>query len=334
MSSNVVIKKGWENYLNFDFDSFNYEQQKLYGNEEYFLQVNGTYQTEKENKQFSFEVKMTLEQFKQFDNYLLLSKGLQKITRQGHVTSLNIVLKKINKETPSHDEFNEHIIWMNDQDYSHSHITNTSKAIEYFTEFQGNPLKIARTRRPKKMIVDCLTEAEVNAIIRESKDLREKAMVSFLAFTGIRNEEFCNVKVNDLDFGNNQVLIRQGKFSRDRRTNFGYKCTKILVDYIIKYQKQQDDYLFTTIKNKNQYKTSDLRKFINTISKRAKIEKRVFPHIFRHSLATNMILRGANILLVREQLGHTDIQTTMNYIQQLPIEVIKTQYDYHAPAYL
>jgi len=74
--------------------------------------------------------------------------------------------------------------------------------------------------------------------------------------------------------------------------------------------------------------------FIRVLAKRAKIEKRTFPHIFRHSLATNLILRGASILLVKEQLGHTDIQTTMNYIQRLPIHVIKTQYDYHAPAYL
>lgn len=333
MNQNVIIKEGWENYLNSDFYDYNYGKTK-FTNGGYILQVSGIYKTEEGDKFFNFEFKMISEQLKQFDNFLLLSKGLQKITRQGYIKSIKIIFKRRGNENPSKDDFREHIIWMNEKEYSHSHITNISRAIEYFTEFNKNPLKIARTRRPKKLIVDCLTEAEVNAMVRETKNLREKAMVVFLAFTGVRNDEFCNVKVNDLDLGNNQVLIRQGKFSRDRRTNFGYKCTNILIDYIIKYKKQSMDYLFTTIKNKNQYTTSDLRKFVNIISKRIKIEKRVYPHIFRHSLATNMILRGANILLVKEQLGHTDIQTTMNYIQRLPIEVIKTQYDYHAPAYI
>ena len=269
---------------------------------------------------------------KNFDNFLLLDKGLKEITRQGHLRSISIILKKIN--FPTKEKFRNHILWMYGEKYSHSHITNTIKAIEYFTEFQGDPITIKKTRRPKKLIEHYLTEAEINCMIRETKDLREKSMIVFLVFTGLRNGEFCNVKVKDLDFGNNQVFVRQGKFSKDRRANMGYKCTNVLIEYVIKYKKQPDDYLFTTIKNKNQYQSTDLRKFINVLAKRAKIEKRTFPHLMRHSLSTNLILRGANILLVKEQLGHTDIQTTMSYIQRLPIHTIKTQYDYHMPAYI
>ena len=95
---------------------------------------------------------MFSEQLKQFDTFLLLDKGLQQITREGHITSIRVVLKRIETENPNHSELREHLLWMHSKEYSHSHITNTSKAIEYFTEFKDNPLKIARTRRPKKII--------------------------------------------------------------------------------------------------------------------------------------------------------------------------------------
>ena len=269
---------------------------------------------------------------KEFDDFLLLNKGLHEVTRKGHLRSISVVLKKI--EEPTSDNFRKHVLWMNNQGYSNSHIVNTIKSIEYFSEFSGQSFSIIKMKRPKKLITDYLTEAEIGYMIRCAKDLREVAMIAFLAFSGIRNQEFCNIKVRDLDFGNNQAFVRQGKFSKDRRVNIGYRCTNLLIEYIMNYRKQPDDYLFTTIVNDNKYQTSDLRKFIRVIAKRAKINKRVFPHIFRHSLATNMILRGASILLVKEQLGHTDIQTTMNYIQRLPLQVIKTQYDYHIPAYM
>lgn len=275
---------------------------------------------------------MANEILKQFNNFLLLDKGLKEITRNGHLRSISVILKKI--EYPTKENFREYIIGMHEEDYSNSHIINTIKSIEYFTEFKGTPITFAKMRRPRRLIEDYLTEAEISCMIRVAKNIRETAMIVFLAFSGVRNKEFCNVKVKDIDFGNNQAIIRQGKFSRDRIVNLGYKAINVLVQYLTEYKKDKEDYLFTTIKKNNKYKTSDLRKLAQTISKRANIGRRVFPHIFRHSLATNLILRGANILLVKEQLGHTDIQTTMNYIQRLPIQVIKTQYDYHAPSYI
>lgn len=86
-------------------------------------------------------------ELKDFDNFLLLDKGLKDITRAGHLRSISIVLKKIS--APTKEEFRRHILWMYEKKYSHSHITNTIKAIEYYTEYQGEPIKIKNQRRPK-----------------------------------------------------------------------------------------------------------------------------------------------------------------------------------------
>jgi site-specific recombinase XerD len=272
------------------------------------------------------------EEFKKFDNYLLLNKGLQEVTREGHITSMNVVLKRIGTLNPEHNALQEHILWMHEKGYSHSHITNTSKAIEYYTEYLNNPLKIARTKRPQRIIKDCLTEAEINTIIRTANNIRKKAMIVTLAYSGVRNKEFCNIKVSDLDFGNNCIRINNGKNSKDRIVNISAVCSNVLVEYILTYRKDKDDFLFTTSKRNNQYKTSDLRKFVKVLAKKAGIEKRVYPHLFRHSLATNLLKRGANLITIKEQLGHSFIDSTMHYLKIFSHRV-KSEYEYYAPAY-
>ena len=270
---------------------------------------------------------------KDFDNFLLLEKGLGETTRKGHMRSILAVIKNIGENIPTNEELRQYILEMYGKNYSHSHIVNTITSIEYFTKFIGKPMKIKKTRRPKKDIVHYLTEAEVIMMISACKNLREKCMVAVLAFSGIRNKELCNLKIEDVDIGNNQLAIRMGKYSKDRRVYISSMCSNLLFKYIMEYKKAKNDNLFTTIKKGNKYKTNDLRKTIKTISKRAGISKRVFPHMFRHSLATNLLKRGAGMVLIMNQLGHTEISTTMNYIKRLPSR-LQTEYEFYAPAYL
>ena len=276
---------------------------------------------------------MYSQQLIEFGNFLLLKKGLQEITREGHKRSISIIFNKENKEDLSNEELQNHIIWMHSQAYSHSHITNTIKAVEYFTEFKERPLRIAKTRRPKTLIKEVLTEAEIALMIRFCNTLREKAMITLLAYSGIRNKEFCNLKVEDIDFGNSKVLIRNGKFNKDRRINIGASCSNILVEYIMRYGKQKEDFLFTTVVNNNKYNPSDLRKLVKIIAKKVNIQKRVYPHLFRHSLATHLMMRGASIFLIKDQMGHKNIETTVIYILRLPCQIEK-EYEKFVPSYL
>jgi integrase/recombinase XerD len=65
----------------------------------------------------------------------------------------------------------------------------------------------------------------------------------------------------------------------------------------------------------------------------AKIEKRVFPHLFRHSLATNLLNRGAQLVTVQNVLGHSFIESTMVYAKSFP-QRTKTEYDNYCPCYI
>lgn len=91
--------------------------------------------------------------------------------------------------------------------------------------------------------------------------------------------------------------------------------------------------MFKSLVRKTKYTTWALRKMVKKISKKAGIEKRVYPHLFRHSLATNLVKRGANVLMVQKQLRHEKLETTQIYIRSFPGRV-QDEYQYFVPEYL
>jgi integrase/recombinase XerD len=110
-------------------------------------------------------------------------------------------------------------------------------------------------------------------------------------------------------------------------------CVSVLLDYLNERKGTHSERLFLTVRNHNPFAPQDLRKLIRSTAKRAKITKRVYPHLMRHSLATNMLHRGANLLAIKEQLGHAFIETTMVYIHSAP-ERMRMEYRMFAPSYL
>jgi hypothetical protein len=68
----------------------------------------------------------------------------------------------------------------------------------------------------------------------------------------------------------------------------------------------------------NQLSSCDPRKMVRVLARRAKIGKRVFPHLFRHSLATNLLNRGVSLIMIKDQLGHAFIDSTTIYVTSMP----------------
>jgi len=111
------------------------------------------------------------------------------------------------------------------------------------------------------------------------------------------------------------------------------ECTKILLKYLSKFPREENDYLFTSLLHNNKYQPTDLRKLVKVVAKRAGIGRRVYPHMYRTSLASNLLLRGAGILTIKNQLGHSDLSSTLSYIHSCP-QRAKSEYDYYKPAYV
>lgn len=97
--------------------------------------------------------------------------------------------------------------------------------------------------------------------------------------------------------------------------------------------RRPDDFLFATIKRDRPLADSDLREMVRGLARRAKIGRRAFPHLLRHSLATNLLNRGASLIMIKDQFGHAFIDSTMVYVKLMPLRT-RSEYDFYEPAYM
>ncbi len=268
---------------------------------------------------------------KNFEKFLFIKKGLQPITVLGYVDGVKRMLKKIGGKL-NEEKIEEYMYQIYNSEYSYSHKTNTALAIEVYTEFLETPLKFGRQKKPKTIMKNTLTESEITKMIFSCNNLKEKAIVSLLAYSGIRNKELCDLKVENFDSGKNQIQTIRGKGLKDGISQISAGCSKILQQYIQENNLEEDDYIFRTYQH-NKYTGYALRKRIKVISKRAGITKRVFPHLFRSSLAVNMLIRGADIVSLKTQLRHSLIATTFNYLNSIILGE-RNSYEKFEPSYL
>lgn len=282
------------------------------------------------NSDFESQLKTQMEKF---TVYLITNRGLGSGTINNYQKVAQKILKEIGVLTPSHEQIQERVVWLYSQKYSYSHIVNTIRGIEAYMVFINRPIRFGRPKRPKRIIQEALTEAEISVIISACRNIRERAILTLLAYSGIRNAELCGLRVRDVDFGGNVIHIIQGKGSKSRTVCISGDCTRVLLEYLGRYPRSENEFLFTTLRTGRQYSTYALRQLVKTVSSRTNIHKRVYPHIFRHSLATAMLNRGANLLTIKEQLGHADIETTMIYIKS-STQRIRSEYQLFVPSYV
>lgn len=272
-------------------------------------------------------------QMKKFEGYLMVDRGLAKVTANGYCRTVSISLRRMKKFVPQYTNIKEHIGWMYDRKYSYSHVVNSSLGLEHYTRFKGQAIKLARPKKPRRLIKDVMTESEVSRLLLAAKNIRVKAMICLLAYSGVRNLELCNLKLEDIDLGANQVTVRDGKNRQDGVINISAECTRVLIDYLRSHPREKDQFLFTTLLKNNQLTTGYVRKSLRTTASRAQIGRRIFPHLLRHSLATNLLNRGASLMMIQQQLRHRFIESTMIYVVSRPIRN-RSEYDFHKPAYM
>jgi len=268
-----------------------------------------------------------------FERDLKLNTNLMPITINAHLGNINRIFRILHTVSPTNQQIENYVLELKFSQYSYNHIVNNIVTIEKYTSFNGRKLIFAKPKKPKRLIKDFLSEAEISLMISSCRNIREKGILSLLAYSGIRNSELCNLKVSDLDLGENTLRVVKGKNCKDRIVNISSECTKILIKYLSKYPRGDSDFLFTTLVKNNKYQPGDLRKIVKVLSRRVGIDRRIFPHMFRTSLASNLLKRGAGIITIKEQLGHSDLSSTLIYLSSCP-QRAKSEYDHFKPAYV
>lgn len=144
---------------------------------------------------------------------------------------------------------------------------------------------------------------------------RNLLILEMLYATGIRVGELVNIKLKDIDIYNNSIKII-GKGQKERIVFYGSFCEDALNLYLSNGRKKlikgDTEYLFLN-KNGTKLSTRYIGKMLNDSIEKCEIEYHISPHTLRHTFATDMLNSGADLMSVKELLGHSSINTTAIY---------------------
>jgi integrase/recombinase XerD len=183
-------------------------------------------------------------------------------------------------------------------------------------------LAIARVKVRKRLIQRLSSEEEQRLIQRAYREKGERGLLIKTLFqTGARVSEFANIKVEDFFLDEATILIAKGKGGKSRYVPILPGLAQELRTYL---GTRSTGYLFETNRHLP-YSPRRLQQIVKATAAHAKISKRVYPHLLRHSVATTLLERGMPIEQIQKFLGHTKLETTQVYAESTP-EMIKDSY--------
>ncbi len=156
---------------------------------------------------------------------------------------------------------------------------------------------------------------DVKKMIDLAPSPRDRAVVYFLATTGLRASECCGLNLSDVDMERREVLVRKAKGDTFRLVFITPGCRSVLVDYL-SYQDRlvrQDSAPFFLNDSGGRLVPDSLRFIVERVRKKAGIPNPVRPHAFRHFFCTILLENGANVRVVAELAGHVKLSTTTIY---------------------
>lgn len=151
--------------------------------------------------------------------------------------------------------------------------------------------------------------------IRTPLGQRDRVILELLYATGIRVGELINIRLNDINFSERQIIIL-GKGNKERIVTFGDYCDEELRIYLDDGYKKLNinslEYIFLN-NNGEQITERGIRYILDKLIKKTSINKRISPHMLRHSFATHLLNEGCDLLTVQKLLGHESISATQVY---------------------
>jgi len=189
-------------------------------------------------------------------------------------------------------------------------------------KIEVDPSALLETPKIGRKLPDTLSNEEVVAMI-DSIDLskaegeRNRAILETLYGSGLRVSELTNLKISNIYF-NDGIMRILGKGSKERLVPLGGMAAKRILSYIKeirvhnRIQKGSEDFVFLNNRG-NPLSRIMIFNIVKKAAYNAGIKKSISPHTLRHSFATELIQRGADLRSVQDMLGHESITTTEIY---------------------
>lgn len=269
-----------------------------------------------------------------FLDYISVERGLSGNTISSYQRDLVIYLnflKSISCDALSkvkREDITNFMFFQKDKGLAANSISRRLAAIRMFHRFLvrerivlHDPTSLLDSPKLLKKIPETLSLGEVEALLqqpntRDMQGIRDKAILEALYATGMRVSEAANLRLDNVNFEVG-FLRCVGKGNKERIIPLGKKAIASLKKYLETARAKvladkESDYLFLNRFGKRISRQS-LWKIIKKYARQARIKKSIKPHILRHSFATHLLERGADLRSVQEMLGHTNISTTQIY---------------------
>jgi site-specific recombinase XerD len=192
-----------------------------------------------------------------------------------------------------------------------------NKAVEW-NYLQDNPYKGIKMLKPTVEPVKYLTEDQIDNLL-SAASIHLKPILIVLRNTGMRTHELLNLRFSDIDYSKRTVLVRSSKTNSYRIIPLNQENYQTLLWLRDNYPHPNTEKVLPRADHQKQYvfcnlDGSKLQSIKNSFSKACrKAGIKASPHLLRHSFASHLVMNGADLVSVKELLGHSQISTTMIY---------------------
>ena len=197
-------------------------------------------------------------------------------------------------------------------------IDNIRRNISSFFSWLGeedyilkSPMRRIHKIKTKTVVKNVITDEGIEKLRDNCKEIRDLAMIDLLYSTGIRVGELVNLNIDDIDLEGRECVV-YGKGDKERKVYFDAKAKVHLKEYILS-RNDQNSALFVTLDSPHdRLKISGVEIRLRQLGRSLELD-RIHPHKFRRTMATRAIDKGMPIEQVQRILGHSQIDTTMQY---------------------
>ncbi|MGA2316755.1 MAG: site-specific tyrosine recombinase XerD [Thermodesulfobacteriota bacterium] len=286
----------------------------------------------------------------QFLHFLIVEKGLSKNTIEAYSHGLTRFLNHLRgkgvQEIRDVDKFHVRgfLLALKKKNLAAKSIVRNLVAIRTFFRFlieegilETNPVEELESPKVAKTLPEILTLKEIEQILEQPNlqtplGIRDRAMLEMLYATGMRVSELTHLPTHQVNLEGGYVLL-YGKGSKERIVPLGSEAMKWVTQYLktareILAKGKESPSLFINRSGKGMSRQG-FWKNLKDYGRRACLRKRITPHLLRHSFASHLLERGADLRSVQMMLGHVDISTTQIYTHVTGERLKKIHQRYH-----
>lgn len=276
---------------------------------------------------------MNKDLLQEFINYISLEKGLAKNTQEAYARDLKTYLnylgkRKIDPLNIEHQQITDYLWSRKEKGAKPSSIFRYLESIKLFHRFlfaegytKNDPTLYLSSPKLVRHLPAVLSTTELEKLLNQPKinkfyGLRDRGILELFYACGLRVSELLNLHLEDVNLSLGYVRCR-GKGGKERIVPFGHYAVRYISEYLELRSKRpiisnNSNTLFLD-KSGRKFSRVGLWKIVKKYAQKAGINKTISPHTLRHTFATHLLEKGADLRAIQEMLGHSDISTTQIY---------------------